>query len=239
MGFLDSFERSVERLVGGTFAKAFSSGVHPGEIVAALKREIDSRAKPVTRTRTVAPHNYRCGLSPEDHARLTRLGDALREEICAALLDYASVRGYSLADKLTLSLEVTTLLSEGMVEVSSSELGPVVWVPTLTWDGVRYPIIKKSTILGRGTDSDIHLVARGVSRHHSEIRWDGKRAEIVDLGSTNGTQLEGTRVTRAALPDRCTLGLGQARILFEVVPQAESAYRSLAHHSSPSAEEAP
>jgi hypothetical protein len=44
VGFLDSFERSVERLVGGAFAKAFSAGVHPVEIVAALKREMDSRA---------------------------------------------------------------------------------------------------------------------------------------------------------------------------------------------------
>ncbi len=44
MGFLDSFERSVERAVGGAFAKTFRSGVHPLEMVAAVKREMDSRA---------------------------------------------------------------------------------------------------------------------------------------------------------------------------------------------------
>ena len=231
MGFLDSFERSVERLVGGAFAKAFSSGVHPVEIVAALKREMDSRAKPASRTRTVAPHLYSCGLSTEDHARLSRLGEPFVAEITEALADYATVRGYGLADRLTVTLSIAGSLSEGMVDVTSTPVGPVVWIPTLTWDSVSYPVVKKSTLIGRGTDTDVHVVARGVSRHHAEVRWDGKRAEVVDLGSTNGTKLDGERVTRAALPDRCTLVLGQARILFEVVPQAEASYRAFAHHT--------
>lgn len=237
MGFLDSFERSVERLVGGAFAKAFSSGVHPIEIVAALKREMDSRARSASRTRVVAPHDYVCGLSSEDHERLGQLGAPFLDEISEALTEYATIRGYGLAERLRVSLATRGSLSEGMVEISSTPVGPVVWIPTLTWDAVRYPVVKKSTLIGRGTDTDIHVVARGVSRHHAEVRWDGKRAEVVDLGSTNGTKLEGERVTRAALPDRCTLVLGQARILFEVVPQAEASYRALAHHTPTRTEE--
>lgn len=239
MGFLDSFERSVERLVGGAFAKAFSAGVHPLEIVAALKREMDSRAKSASRTRTVAPHHYTCGLSTEDHARLIRLGEPFLQEISGALADYARVRGYGLADRHSVTLAISGSLSEGMVEVTSTPVGPVVWIPTLTWDSVRYPLVKKSTVMGRGTDTDVHVVARGVSRHHAEVRWDGKRAEVVDLGSTNGTTLNAEKVTRAALPDRCTLGVGQARILFEVVPQVEASYRALAHHTPTRTEETP
>ena len=231
MGFLDSFERSVERLVGGTFAKAFAAGVHPVEIVAALKREMDSRATTVSRTRSVAPHHYSCALSSEDQGRLAQLGEPFLLEITQALADYADVRGYGLAERLNVDLTVSESLSEGMVEITSTPVGPVVWVPTLTWDSVRYPLIKKSTLIGRGTDTDVHVVARGVSRHHAEVRWDGKRAEVVDLGSTNGTKLEGERITRAALPDRCALHIGQARILFEVVPQAEASYRALTHHT--------
>jgi hypothetical protein len=55
MGFLDNFERSVERIVGGSFAKAFASGVHPTEIVASLKREIDASTKVFSRTRALSP----------------------------------------------------------------------------------------------------------------------------------------------------------------------------------------
>ena len=237
MGFLDSFERSVERIVGGAFAKAFSAGVHPVEIVAALKREMDSRATTASRTRTAAPHLYSCNLSTEDHARLAQLGEPFVGEIAQALADYATLRGYGLADRVSVTLAISGSLSEGMVEVSSTPVGRVVWIPTLTWYSVRYPVVKKSTVIRRGTDTDVHVVTRGVSRHHCEIRWDGKRAEAVDLGSTNGTKLDGERITRAALPDRCTLVMGQARILFEVVPQAEASYRAFAHHTPTGTEE--
>ena len=237
MGFLDSFERSVERAVGGSFAKAFASGVHPVEIVAALKRETDARAKIVSRTRTLAPHRFHVKLSPIDWERLHGLGDAFVGELSQAVSDYASTRGYQFSDAVVVALTAVSSLSEGMVEVTSEATARVVWVPTLSWKSIRYVLTQESTVLGRGTDTDIHVVAPGVSRHHAQVRWNGKRAEIVDLGSTNGTTLEGKKVSRAALPERCTLGLGQARILFEVVPQAEDAYNALAQHKLASAEE--
>jgi hypothetical protein len=239
MGFLENFERSVERVVGGSFAKAFASGVHPGEIVAGLKREIDARAKVMSRTRVLAPHEYVIALAPADHERLTGLGDSLVEEISQALREYATLRGYSFSKKPALRLRASPDLSEGMLDIRSEPPGAVLWIPTLMWETIRYPLIARSTIIGRGTDSDIHVVAPGVSRHHCEIRWNGKRAEVVDLGSTNGTQLDGAPITRAALPDACTLGIGQARILFEVVPQAEQAYHALAVPQPPPSQETP
>jgi TusA-related sulfurtransferase len=237
VGFLDSFERQVERLVGGAFAKTFTSGVHPVEIVAALKKEMDSSARPVTRTRVLAPHSFHVGLSSVDQKRLGQLGPGFVTEIQQSLEEYRKVRGYSCSEPLVIALEEKLTLAEGMVEVHSDSPGSVVWVPTITWKSVRYPLTRASTIIGRGTDSDIHVVATGVSRHHAEIRWNGKRSEVVDLGSTNGTTLEGTKVTRAALPDSCTLGVGQARILFEVVPLQSAAYDALAHTPLTSPEE--
>ena len=237
MGFLDSFERQVERLVGGVFAKTFTSGVHPVEIVAALKKELDATARPITRTRVLAPHAFYVGLSPIDRERLSQLGPDFLSEIRQTLEDYRVVRGYSCQEAVTVHLEERKTLAEGMVEVRSDPVGGVVWVPTVTWNAVRYPLTRKSTIIGRGTDSDVHVVAPGVSRHHAEIRWNGKRCEVVDLGSTNGTTVNGEKVTRAALPDSCTLGVGRARILFEVVPLSSAAYDALAHTPLTSAEE--
>lgn len=237
MGFLDSFERQVERLVGGVFAKTFTSGVHPIEIVAALKKELDATARPITRTRVLAPHAFYVGLSSIDRDRLGQLGPDFLSEIRQTLEDYRVVRGYSCQEAVAVHLEERKTLAEGMVEVRSDPVGRVVWVPTVTWNAVRYPLTRKSTIIGRGTDSDVHVVAPGVSRHHAEIRWNGKRCEVVDLGSTNGTTVNGEKVTRAALPDSCTLGVGRARILFEVVPLSSAAYDALAHTPLISAEE--
>jgi len=237
MGFLDSFERTLERAVGGAFAKAFASGVHPLEIIASLKRELDARAKIVSRLRTLAPHHFYVGLAAIDLERLHELGDAFLNELTLALKDYALSRGYGLAREITVELETVTSLSEGMVETRSEALPRVVWVPTLTWKSIAHVLSKKSTLIGRATDADIHVVAPGVSRHHAQVRWNGKRAEIVDLGSTNGTTLDGATVSRAALPERCTLGVGQARILFQVVPRTESAYQALTHNPQTLAEE--
>ena len=97
----------------------------------------------------------------------------------------------------------------------------------LDYDGRRYPIVRRHTLIGRGSEAGISIRARGVSRRHCEIVWDGTRAEIVDLGSTNGTSLDGVAISRAALPDQCHLDIGQARIVVQVVPQTSEGYRQL------------
>ena len=58
-------------------------------------------------------------------------------------------------------------------------------------DGKRYPILKGRTVIGRGSEADVTLDDTGASRRHAEVQWDGSRARVRDLGSTNGTQLNG------------------------------------------------
>ena len=239
MGFLDSFERQVERIVGGAFAKTFTSGLHPIEIVAALKREVDARAVIASRTRIVAPHSFHLGLAEPDLARLTTLGQDFVDELIGALSEYARTRGYQFSEPVAISLERSDDVVEGLLDVRSKPVEEVVWVPTLTWEGKSYLLTRRSTTIGRGSDADLQVDAKGVSRRHAEIRWDGKRAEVVDLGSTNGTKLDGARISRAPLPDACTLAVGQARILFQVVPQAASAYHALARDTRANAEDTP
>ena len=57
------------------------------------------------------------------------------------------------------------------------------------------------TLLGRGTDCDLRLVDPGVSRHHAELRVEDDQVVLVDLGSTNGTFVNGQPVRRVALTD--------------------------------------
>ena len=239
MGFLENFERQVERLVGGAFAKTFTSGVHPVEIVAALKKELDTSAKVISRTRIVGPHALRIGLAEVDFERFSALGAGFLDEVTTALKDYARTRGYSFSEPLRVALEKDLALVEGIVDVRSDKVGKVVWIPSVTWKDSLYPIVRSHTMIGRGSDCDVQIEARGVSRHHVEIHWDGKKAEVIDLGSTNGTSLDGQKISRAPLPDVCTLTIGQARILFQMVPQAEAAYRSLAQSPAVTTEETP
>lgn len=228
MGFLDHFERSVERVVGGAFAKTFKSGVHPVEMVAAVKREMDSHAQVVSRERILVPSDYFLVVSPADEQRLSALGDELLREVETTLTQHLESQGYSAPGPIRVSWEVNNRFVEGVVEAQAIRPSDgIVWIPLLTVGNRRFPLTKRRTVLGRGTDVDIPVEGRGISRHHCEIVWDGKRAEIADLGSTNGTLLDGTQISRAALPDRCTITIGNTRIVCEVVAQQSSRYQML------------
>ena len=230
VGFLDHFERSVERAVGSAFAKTFKSGVHPVEIVAAAKHEMDSAAQVVSRERILVPSEYFLVVSVADENRLSILGDELLQEIETALRAHMDEQGYFAPGPLRVTWEVSDRVVEGVVEARAIRpTDGIVWIPVVTVANARYPLTKRQTLLGRGTDVDIPVPGGGISRHHCEIVWDGKRAEIADLGSTNGTLLDGQRVTRAALPDRCTITLGKTRIVCEVVAQQSSRYQMLLH----------
>lgn len=84
--------------------------------------------------------------------------------------------------------------------------------PWLEIDGDRYPLLGAMTTLGRDEGADVVLDDPGVSRRHSEIRvtTDGPHlvSSIRDLNSTNGTFVNGDRVTSQRLQDgdRVTLG---------------------------------
>ena len=92
--------------------------------------------------------------------------------------------------------------------VSPEELGVERETVSVTVDGQQHALDKRSVVLGRSRDCDIRLDDPNVSRHHAEIRQEGATYWIVDLGSTNGIEVNGRRVKRAKLEnaDRVTLG---------------------------------
>ena len=57
-----------------------------------------------------------------------------------------------------------------------------------------------------------------MSRQHAELRREGDGYVIVDLGSTNGIEVNGRRVKRAALETGDRIALGQTELLFEREP---------------------
>jgi len=77
-----------------------------------------------------------------------------------------------------------------------------------------YEISTPLVILGRGTDCDLRLVDPGVSRHHAEIRVEDGDVVLVDLGSTNGTFVNGQPVRRIALADGTRVTLGRTTLVF-------------------------
>lgn len=220
MGLLDSFEKGLERAVNSAFAKTFRSGIQPVEIASALRREADTKAAVVSRDRIIAPNNYVVRLSADDYERMQGLGGALTDELHALLTKHAKSQGYSFAGPLAIALEADDIAT-GTVRVSSGTVeGRVNWQAVIDVDGRRHPLTRARTVIGRGTDADITIADAGSSRKHVEILWDGERAMMRDLGSTNGTKVNGAKVREAGLPTDTTLTIGRTDLIFRIVPVA-------------------
>jgi hypothetical protein len=81
-----------------------------------------------------------------------------------------------------------------------------------------YQLQTPVTLLGRGTDCDLRLVDPGVSRHHAELRVENDQVVLVDLGSTNGTFVNGQPVRRVTLSDGTRISLGRTTLIFRQDP---------------------
>jgi Protein of unknown function (DUF3662)/FHA domain len=85
---------------------------------------------------------------------------------------------------------------------------------TLTVEGRTYPVTSRRVVLGRSRECDIRVADANVSRRHAELRQEDATYWIVDLGSTNGTEVNGQRVERAKLDDGDRITIGGTDVLF-------------------------
>jgi len=80
--------------------------------------------------------------------------------------------------------------------------------------GRSYQLTEGTHVIGRGQDSNFRLPDTGVSRRHLEISWDGRGATLSDLGSTNGTTVNGNPVQQWQLTDGDVVRVGHSSLVF-------------------------
>lgn len=227
MGLLDRMERGLERAVNGAFAKVFRSGVQPLEIASALRKELDTRAAIVARDRILVPHVLTVSLSEPDYVRMADLGDTLIAELTELITEHAAEQRYHFAGPLLIRLQQQEGLAEGLLRVGSSGgSGQVSWYPVLDVGAKRHPLATGGTVIGRGAEADVVLDDNGASRLHAEVNWDGKRAQLRDLGSTNGTRLNGERINLAELSPNSVITIGRTRLVYRMLAQSHDEGRS-------------
>lgn len=86
---------------------------------------------------------------------------------------------------------------------------------TLEWAGGTFTIDGRVTVIGRSSDCDVRVDDANVSRRHAEVRRIGDGYSLVDLGSTNGTEVNGQRIQETALMNGDVISVGTTRITFE------------------------
>jgi hypothetical protein len=297
------FERRLEGLVGGAFARVFKGQVEPVEIGTALQREASDKRNVMGNGQVLAPNRYRVTLSPSDYERLSpwevQLTNSLAElvqefldenrwstigdiEVYLALDDQLHTGVFGVASRMesqapprrrphdSLSLPIVPGLRPGEYSQpygtppvpqtpgfgapppspygapppgpqapqsphapqpprSAQQAPPPYQRPpappggaaaTLVVDGTnqRYELHQGSNVIGRGSESDLQLMDQGVSRRHLDIQFDGTTATAYDLGSTNGTTVNGHEVGSQILRHGDVIRVGHTRVVFHQSP---------------------
>jgi hypothetical protein len=94
------------------------------------------------------------------------------------------------------------------------------------YQGGEYPLPgEKEIVIGRGGELDIVLVEDMVSRKHAKITTQGDKIIIQDLGSTNGTFVNGEKIKRMRLKegDRVLIGTSILKLISSADAQADNA----------------
>jgi hypothetical protein len=191
---LARFEKRLERTVEGAFARAFKGQVRPVEIARRLLREMDLSVEVGVKGQRLAPNHFIVALSAEDVERLA-------VELAEEGESHAEDEGYTLLGPCGVELVEDTSLRAGMVTVESSfqqghrPARPIAFLS----DGTahQYPIVAGEVLqIGRMADCQIVVNDTNVSRRHAEIRVEQDGIRIVDLGSMNGTKVNGRGVPR-------------------------------------------
>src|SRR5260221_1230261 len=86
---------------------------------------------------------------------------------------------------------------------------------TVVEEGTRaeLEITRPVISIGRAVDNDVRLTSALVSRHHCRIEVGSEGSWVIDLGSANGTSINGSKVTRRLLEAGDRVHVGAARIV--------------------------
>jgi len=294
------FERRLEGLVGGAFARVFKGQVEPVEIGTALQREATDKRNVMGSGQVLCPNRYRVTLSPSDHERLLPWEVQLTSSLAELVQEFLDENRWDTIGDIEVYLARDDQLHTGVFGVASrmesaapprrrphdSLSLPV--VPGLPIDDVGYPPAQHqyppphlpppvadapagygapapayaagiapqppvrhsppppppappprqrpgagvvvdqtnqrfdlrmgSNVIGRGTDADLQLLDQGISRRHLDIQFDGNVATVYDLGSTNGTTVNGHEVGSQLLRHGDVIRLGHTRLVFQQEP---------------------
>ena len=295
MSLAQRFERRLEGLVGGAFARVFKGQVEPVEIGTALQREATDRRSVMGNGQVLCPNRYRVTLSPSDFERLEPWQAQLTAALAELVQEHLDENRWGTIGDIEVYLAEDAELHTGVFGVASrmasdapprrrphdslstppdhrrpgreddrpgqygGEPGPApppFRPPAAPDDGgghggrgdypapharpdqfppaprrgpgrallvvdstkQRFELRHGSNVIGRGTDSDLQLLDQGVSRRHLDVQYDGQRATAYDLGSTNGTTVNGHEVGSHMLRHGDVVRIGHTRLVFHEEP---------------------
>lgn len=232
MGILSDFEDRIAAGIEGVFAGAFRSPVQPVEIARALARAADD-GRVLGVGVVYAPTSYTVALSREDDEKLSSFKPVLAGELVTYVTDHAREQGYHIPVRPRVIFIVHDDLKLGrfrvaaaLAEAPEDHEGPSVrladaaegtsGIATVTVGDIGHDVALNGdeVLVGRLAECQVRLNDANVSRRHAAfIRLDDGWA-LTDLGSTNGTQVNGREIDRVRLNDNDVIEIGLTRLVY-------------------------
>jgi len=205
-------------MVEGVFARAFRSSLRPIELGRRLIREIDDHRSVDVKGKVIVPNAFAFTLSPTDYEQFTDIHDALVRELADAAREYARDESYTFMGPVSVTIEADPETKVGRFQLASrlqEGPGPTAPVALVTPTGERFGLTGATLSIGRLPECDITVDDPNVSRRHAEVRPVGTGWVVVDLGSTNGTRVNGVTVREQALRAGDEIAIGSSRLRYE------------------------
>ena len=190
MNLVRDFERRLEKMVDGMAGKVFRGKLHPVELATRLIREADLSVEEGVAGPTAA-NVFNLRLNPRDVDFDVPAG--FIPELEQVLESAGADRGWRLDGPITVTLEPDEDVSQGTVSCRvdrSPGIRPP-WANLTGETGTKHAVRYNRCIVGRADGSDIAIGDSGVSRVHALVWREGGEAWVVDLGSANGTEVDG------------------------------------------------
>ena len=229
MSIFDRFENAVERGVNDAFSKVFRSGIKAVDVNSAIRRAMDDSAQELSTERTIAANHFTVFATPADLDSLEADLNVLADEFAAQATEHAADNGYALLGPVSVEFREDDKEQAGKLRVEASNKrgsvapatasSPSPEHPIIEVNGERWLLTEPVTVIGRGTEADIIVADTGVSRRHLELRITPTGVIATDLGSTNGTFVEGHKIDAATLLDGNQLTIGRTVIDFWTHPE--------------------
>ena len=202
-------------MVEGLASKLFRGNLQPVEIATRLVREADL-AVVETAAGPSVPNIYRVRMSALDVS--PDVVPLLRSELTTAVEETAAERGWRLEGPVDVAFQLEESAGQGTltVDVASAAAALPPWAHLLGIGGKRtLAVCHGRSLIGRSREADVRINEREVSRLHALIWREAGQDWVADLGSANGTSMNGALLNSgSSIRDGDVLAFGPAAFTF-------------------------
>ena len=228
MSLIDQFEVQFNELSNSEILEGSLDEIQPVELAGVLQQEINRILTTVSPSEKVEEINI--SLSNHDHKRLKKYESLIIDGLENMLQKSAELKRIDAIKDTRVNIVQDSSLDKGLVKsipnvkfesplMETEEFVEITETRKfiLEINGMKKSLEPGEYTLGRGTEVDIQIQDPGISRKHLVIIVEDK-VIVKDLNSTNGTYINGERITEIEVEEQITfrVGVTEIRIASEI-----------------------